>query len=1295
MFFNKKFFLVVLLILIAFIFIQTNFAIDNETVNLNSDVERVDIYFNASALVDGDGSFEKPYKELRETRIVSNSNIHLAEGNYVYNPNSHVGSSLGYNMSLIGKSNVSFSGANPEETIIKTGDIYIFQPSAKLTLNNLTLVNTNINVASGSLVADNVIFKDSKGIYCDGHHNYIGGVIYAGVNSNVELSNCQFINTSSEYGGAIYVENGDLKIINSSFINTTSTLLGGAILAIDGANVNVSKTKFINSQSSNGGAIYLFESSLIGYDLNFTYCDATFGKAICSLNSTTLVDESVFESEVSLFALYGDLNISNSNFINELIIVNDVNFTLSYNNFSGISTGIQAFDTQVDITTNQGISQDNVFEITQFNYTAISGDYSLFTFNLTEYTDELPSYYNLVDDGYVSPVKDQKNGGNCWSFTAMAVLESCILKLTNTTYDLSENNLKNLMAYYSNWGWNSKTNDGGKVGMTLGYFSSWLGPVLDETDIYSDRGVLSDIFDAVFHVDNALLLQRLNFTDNDEVKRAILTYGAVGGDLCYADQFLKTDTCGYYCDYSYSSNHAVTIVGWDDTYSKNNFLTTPEGDGAWIIKNSWGTDWGDNGFAYVSYYDKSLTHGSGNYLYTLKLDNVRQYDKNYQYDMGYSITSKYTTKSFLYKNIFTSSDDEYLVAVSTYFFSPVNWTVNIIVNGESVLNKSGSAKAGYHTIDLNTSINLNKGDVFEVVFNQTTSGENNVTLPLMNYADFNKNVSQNGVSFIYNGGKWIDINVDHSAVIAIKAFTIFDKNVIIKLNVTEDNITATVVDSNGGILNSGNITFEIEDFTQTVDVKDGVASIKNDFTHLEYYTVIATFEGEGYNITSANRTVHHNLEINFDVKNIVYGNNITLNITLNEDMELHNNITVVINNKSYSIPVLTQNTTYSIIDSLNASEYVANLVYVDEFNNINKNVSFNITKATNNINVTVNNVTYPDMVRITVNADVSGTYAVYVGNQIVNVQLSDKTGFSDVLLDAGNYTTYVLWDNSNYDVTVENTAFMVSKATLELNITPVVYQNKVRVTINASKAINTTINVYTPNLNIMNLTDGGVSFNSSNLDFGNYNITVVLNDNNFNFINKTVSFNITCYTPQITIDVEDINVGEVLNVGVKITSNSEVKATGNLTINIADFNQTSDVGSGVLNYSISDLKYGDYVIIVTYDGDELHAEQTVNKTFSVSRITPSIIVSNSIKYGEGINFKLSNGMTGNITVNINNDDYNLNYNGYDFYVQIQNLTIGSYDLKVIFDGDDKFLPLNLSQSLVITKMNTIVVYLIL
>ena len=51
-------------------------------------------------------------------------------------------------------------------------------------------------------------------------------------------------------------------------------------------------------------------------------------------------------------------------------------------------------------------------------------------------------------------------------------------------------------------------------------------------------------------------------------------------------------------------NHEVAIVGWDDNYSRTNFRNYASiGDGAWIVKNSWGSNWADNGYFYVSYYD--------------------------------------------------------------------------------------------------------------------------------------------------------------------------------------------------------------------------------------------------------------------------------------------------------------------------------------------------------------------------------------------------------------------------------------------------------------------------------------------------------------------------------------------------------------------------------------------------------------------------------------------------------------------------------------------------------------------
>ena len=65
----------------------------------------------------------------------------------------------------------------------------------------------------------------------------------------------------------------------------------------------------------------------------------------------------------------------------------------------------------------------------------------------------------------------------------------------------------------------------------------------------------------------------------------------------------------HYLDASWGENHGVTIVGWDDQYPRRYFQGAwgrPPGRGAFLVRNSWGDDWGEDGYFWVSYYAAPL-----------------------------------------------------------------------------------------------------------------------------------------------------------------------------------------------------------------------------------------------------------------------------------------------------------------------------------------------------------------------------------------------------------------------------------------------------------------------------------------------------------------------------------------------------------------------------------------------------------------------------------------------------------------------------------------------------------------
>ena len=268
------------------------------------------------------------------------------------------------------------------------------------------------------------------------------------------------------------------------------------------------------------------------------------------------------------------------------------------------------------------------------------------------YSSSTDTNYNSYQDGLVTSPKNQYQTGLCWDFAAISNVEANAAKKGLKSLDLSEAHLAySIVAdtYSDDNGKKGKYNttvaNGGKVVYAPSYFYGDYGQLTENelgftSVLTSNTEDLNKITSSTyqkgrsivtldnFYLDNFNSSGACSTSDISSIKANIIKYGAVLGQM-YMDQKLFNDSGeNYYLskttDSEYS-NHAITIVGWDDTISKSKFNNATR-DGAWIIKNSWGDDWSSDGFFYISYDDEQICNltanyevsGSNNYEYTYK-----------------------------------------------------------------------------------------------------------------------------------------------------------------------------------------------------------------------------------------------------------------------------------------------------------------------------------------------------------------------------------------------------------------------------------------------------------------------------------------------------------------------------------------------------------------------------------------------------------------------------------------------------------------------------------------------------
>lgn len=302
---------------------------------------------------------------------------------------------------------------------------------------------------------------------------------------------------------------------------------------------------------------------------------------------------------------------------------------------------------------------------------------------------------------------------------------------------------------------------GGNFVIGTAYLARWDGAVLEEHDPYQSKSANSrELYrevDADYHVQEVLWLPaRTNAFDNNEIKAAIMKYGAVymsfiANNACY-DSTGKSYYYPYYPLLAQDANsgHAVAVVGWNDFYSRENFNVNamPPGDGAFLCKNSYGEEEGDNGYFYVSYYDsyfgrkddfgKKVNVGGA---VVSSVERKTNYNTIYQYDPLGPCDVTSAKGSLCTANVFPRRGealerDEDLRAVSFYtaeknmqyeiYAVPDYQTKETLNNKGPVLAAGTMEEMGYHTVVLDKPVALQAGTRFAVIVMQRSMQEKTV-----------------------------------------------------------------------------------------------------------------------------------------------------------------------------------------------------------------------------------------------------------------------------------------------------------------------------------------------------------------------------------------------------------------------------------------------------------------------------------------------------------------------------------------------------------------------------------------
>ncbi len=530
---------------------------------------------------------------------------------------------------------------------------------------------------------------------------------------------------------------------------------------------------------------------------------------------------------------------------------------------------------------------------------------------------EIPAAYDAREEGKVTSVKRQNPWGNCWSFAAMSALESSLISDGySQDMDLSEYHLNYYCYKAVTDPLNGTAGDGftysgtfeefldagGNILVAYHALTNWVGAVEEEVTGYpnTEAAELEDTVESAYLNDVVHLQQmyQLKKSDQAAIKKEIMEHGSLTASFYYTASYYNSSTGGYYNSVNTNSNHAVAVVGWDDNFSKTNFKTQPSADGAWLVKNSWGSSFGQDGYLWISYEDTSL----GDAMCLLLAESADNYDNNYQYDGSYMSMQLKGKEALTLANVYQVQEGETQEALQAVSFELGNTIVDysIQIYG-SLRDKSNPLSGiplleepvegttlyqGYYTVELPEQVLLNPGETFAVVIDYAKAGDIYFLMErstVWNNIEYVASAEENQSFFSMDGGiTWTDAGKKYNGNIRIKAFTdntdLSPRQLVEEVTVTPEQLELAVGES--GLLQAA-VAPEDAENTEVIwsSLDETVASVDQN-------GLVTAHKGGSTNIICASADGGASTSIQVIVRNVVELKPSEAELTVGESMTL-------------------------------------------------------------------------------------------------------------------------------------------------------------------------------------------------------------------------------------------------------------------------------------------------------------------------------------------------------------------------------------------------------------------------